>query len=114
MNGFTLQFYLIQDGLRWDSAVGVWLGEHHRIAELMSWFTVMFEGTFFLVLLFPVLALVYVPLGIVMHVGIYVAMKAPFFEWVVLYSVFVPWNEVARRVRERIPTGAFGTLGAET
>lgn len=109
MNGSTLQYYLIRDGLRWDSALGVWIGEHHHVAELLSWMTVAFEGTFFLVLLLPALALVYVPIGVAMHVGIYLAMKAPFFEWAVLYSAVVPWRDLGSRLRDRLP--AAGALG---
>lgn len=116
MNGTTLQYYLIQDGLRWDSAIGVWLGGQHQLAKALSWGTILFEGTFFLLILVPALALVYVPLWAALHVGIYVTMKAPFFGWAALYCVFVPWQTVGRWLRDRfrrasLPDGDPATEG---
>jgi predicted DCC family thiol-disulfide oxidoreductase YuxK len=103
MNGYTLQYYLWQDGLRWDRAMGVWLAQHHTTAWLLSWVTILFEGTFFLVLVFPRLAWIYIPVGIALHTGIYLAMKAYFFQYLASYAVFIPWvplaNALSRRLR---------------
>jgi len=51
----------------------------------------LFELTFFVVLIRPSLAWLYLPAGVMMHTGIYLTMKAPFFQYIALYSVFVPW-----------------------
>ncbi len=99
MNGYTLRYFMVQDGLRWGSPLGVWLGQHHTVAWLASWVAILFEGTFFLVLLVPALALVYVPVGAAFHTGIYLIQRAPFFQLVALYVVFVPWVPVARAAR---------------
>jgi len=101
MNGYTLQYYLVRDGLRWGSDLGVWLGQHHGLAIASSWFAVLFEITFCFVLLVPRLALIYVPLGIALHAGIYLAQRAPFFQFIALYVVFVPWAAVLRRLVQR-------------
>jgi predicted DCC family thiol-disulfide oxidoreductase YuxK len=90
-NGFTLQYYLLQDGLRFSSDIGIWLGKNHAIVWILSWMTVLFEGTFFLVLLFPKLAWFYIPLGVAFHTGVYATLTAPFFQLIVLYTVFIPW-----------------------
>lgn len=92
MNGYTLQYYLAQDAMRWGSDLGLWLSHHHILAEIMSWGVVIFELTFFLVVIFPWLAMLYIPIGVSIHTGTYIAMAAPFFTYIVLYSVFVPWN----------------------
>jgi hypothetical protein len=97
MNGWTLQYYMLQDGLRWGSSLGVWLGQHHTIALLASWGSILFEATFWLVLLVPALALVYLPVGLGFHLGIYLIQRAPFFSFMWLYAVFVPWREIFRR-----------------
>ncbi len=76
--------YFFQDGLRWNIPFGIWLGQQHYIAWLLSWVAILFESTFFLVLLFPRLAWIYVPLGIAFHIGIYLTMKAPFFLYCAL------------------------------
>jgi hypothetical protein len=101
MNGYTLQYYLIRDGLRWESPLGVWLGSHHSFALVGSWFAIFFEATFFLVILFPVLALFYVPAGIGFHALIYLTQRAPFFGYMVLYAALVPWAAGVRYLAER-------------
>lgn len=53
MNGYTMQYYSFQDGLRWNIPLGIWLGQQHYIAWFLSWVAILFESTFFLVLLFP-------------------------------------------------------------
>lgn len=101
MNGYTLQFYMIQDGLRWGSELGVWLGQQHVLAIILSWFAIIFEGTFFLAAIFPMLSIVYVPMGFALHIGIYLAQRAPFFHFMVLYSVFYPWEKIIKFVLSR-------------
>lgn len=91
VNGYTLQYYFGQDGLRWGSLLGLWLSEHHILARLVSMGALLFELTFFVVLIRPSLAWLYLPAGVMMHTGIYLTMKAPFFQYIALYSVFVPW-----------------------
>ena len=101
MNGYSLQFYLAQDALRWDRPAGLWLAGHHGLSIVLSWFTVGFEATFFLVMLFPKLRWAYLSIGIAFHFGIYYLMAAPFFTFMTLYSVFVPWSEFFEWIRER-------------
>lgn len=93
-NGYTLQSYLIQDGIRWNRDFGVWFGQQHTLAWLSSWMSLIFEATFFFVLIVPKLAWFYVPLGISFHVGIYLAQKAPFFQYIAIYSVFISWTAI--------------------
>lgn len=103
MNGYTMQYYFFQDGLRWNIPLGIWLGQQHSIAWFLSWVAILFESTFFLVLLFPRLAWIYVPLGIAFHIGIYLTMKAPFFQYIALYAVFVPWASFFHTVSRYLP-----------
>ncbi|MGB7085867.1 MAG: DCC1-like thiol-disulfide oxidoreductase family protein [Phormidesmis sp.] len=98
MNGHTLQYYLIRDGLWWDSSIGVWLGHQYIPAVIASWFAVLFEGTFFSTLLFPRLVWFYIPMGAALHTGIYIAQRAPFFHYIALYSVFIPWTIGVKRI----------------
>ena len=101
VNGHTLKYYLIRDGLRWDIDAALWLADQHWLTVILSWFTLLFEGSFFLVLVFPVLALVYVPLGVALHMGIHVTMRATFFGFLACYSVFVPWRAIFQRLHDR-------------
>jgi hypothetical protein len=93
-NGFTLQYYLAEDGMRWDPLLGLWMSHFHTMSLIGQWFILFFQGTFFISLLFPKLKWFYVPIGMAMHIGIYLMFEAPFFQWIALYLVFVPWTAV--------------------
>jgi len=113
MNGYTLQYYLLQDGLRWNTPLGVWLAGQHGIALISSVVTVLFEALFFLVVFFPALMMIAWPIGFAMHVGILVLMSAGFFEYLVLYLAMLPWTSFLRWVRMRrggIPRGRLPVL----
>ena len=129
VNGYTLQYYLASDAMRNDMSLGLWLSQHHVLSQLFSWATIIFEGTFSLVLIFPVLAFIYIPAGIAIHTGMYLTMKANFFQWVAVYSVFVPWSKLLKNLlgnqffKERVknketnlasPISSDARLGVET
>lgn len=99
-NGYTLQYAALRDGLRWDSPLAIWLGESHTLCWLLQWATLFFQGTFFLVMFIPMMAWIYLPMGTTFHTVIYLTMKAPFFEWVALYSAFIPWQKFFRFVSQ--------------
>jgi len=97
-NGFTLQFYLARDGLRWNSTLGLWFADHHWLAWISQWTALLFQGTFFLIVIFPLLRWFYIPLGFTFHVVVYLTMRAPFFTWMGMYGVFVNWKSAFSRV----------------
>jgi predicted DCC family thiol-disulfide oxidoreductase YuxK len=92
---------LLTDGLRWGSDLGVWLAHNHTMAVLSSLMAVGFEATFFLVLIFPQLVWIYIPLGASLHIGIYLAQRAPFFQFIALYAVFIPWASIVQKFTTR-------------
>jgi hypothetical protein len=95
-NGYTLQFVLLRDGLRWDEPLGMWLGNQHGIVTLLQTGVILFQSTFVLAVLFPKLRWIYVPAGICMHTSIAILMDAVFLQWIVLYAVFIPWAHAFR------------------
>ena len=105
-NGFTLQFTLARDGLRHGSALGVWLSHFHLPVMAMQFAVLAFQASFAIVMIFPKARWLYVPVGLMLHIGIFVLMRAPFYQWIALYAVFVPWTLglkwlLARRTRPR-------------
>ena len=94
INGITLQYYLVQDGLRWDIDLGLWLAQFHVFIFILQIFVVFFQSTFSLIIFFPKLRWIYLPIGLLFHIGIYLTMRAPFPQWMILYSLFVPWSLV--------------------
>jgi uncharacterized membrane protein YphA (DoxX/SURF4 family) len=100
-NGFTLQYYLARDALRWDSPLAFWLSQHHTLILLAQYGVLLFQATFALAVIFPKLRWIYVPAGLCLHIGIYLTLTAPFFQWIALYAVFIRWTEVLRLIRAR-------------
>lgn len=90
VNGYTLQYYLYSDASRRGSAFGLWLARQHTAACVLSWISILWEGTFFLVLIFPRLVWVYLPLGIGLHAGMALAGVASFPQFMALYAAFIP------------------------
>ena len=104
LNGHTLQFYLYSDASRNGSAFGIWLAQQHALALVLSWVTLFWEGTFFLVLICPHLVWIYIPLGVALHLGMCLAKVACFYQFLALYIVFLPLfiNSVPRFPRLRL------------
>jgi hypothetical protein len=100
-NGYTLQYFLARDGLRWDSPLGYWLSHHHTLILLAQYGVLLFQATFALAVIFPKLRWIYVPAGLCMHIGIFLTLTAPFFQWIALYAAFIPWTEALRLLRAR-------------
>jgi predicted DCC family thiol-disulfide oxidoreductase YuxK len=107
LNGFTLQWILVRDGLLWNNPLGVWVAQFHGLALLLSWGTVAVELLFPLVIVFPRLALPLVGGAAMMHLGIYVLQWTAFFQYYALYFAFFPiarWTAwAAERARRRWP-----------
>ncbi|MGH6913013.1 MAG: HTTM domain-containing protein, partial [Geminicoccales bacterium] len=100
-NGYTLQYVLARDGLRWDSPLGYWLSHHHVLVLLTQYAVLLFQATFALAVIFPKLRWIYVPVGLGFHIAIFLTLTAPFFQWIALYAVFIPWAEALRLYRAR-------------
>ncbi|MEM7025933.1 MAG: hypothetical protein AAF637_25635 [Pseudomonadota bacterium] len=110
-NGYTLQYVLARDGLRWESPLGYWLSQHHVIVVLAQYGVLVFQATFALAVIFPKLRWIYVPAGLCLHITIYLTLTAPFFQWIVLYAVFIPWLRALELIRpghQRVSSSATG------
>ncbi|HET8623031.1 MAG TPA: DCC1-like thiol-disulfide oxidoreductase family protein, partial [Gemmatimonadales bacterium] len=88
-NGYTLAYFLIQDGVRWGSAPALLLAPHPEVLALLSVGSIVIELTFALAVLVPRLAWPYVLAGTGLHIGIFVLQRATFFTFIVLYIVFI-------------------------
>jgi hypothetical protein len=102
VNGYTLQYWMLSDAIRQGIGLGLWLGRLNLVVQAMSVGALLFELTFWLVLVRRRLALVYVPAGMAVHLGIFLTMGAPFFQYIALYAVFVPWSAVVQALARRL------------
>lgn len=89
LNGYTLTYYMLQDGTRYEVPLALWLASHRTIAQLMSVGALVFEATFALAVLVPRTAWAYVTAGILMHTTIFVTQRAPFFTFLAIYVVLL-------------------------
>ena len=89
MNGHTLSYYLMMDGVRWNMPWALPLAEQTELLAVLSVGAVAFEMTFALAVLVPRLAWPYVLIGAALHTGIFLTQRAPFFQFVVLYVAFL-------------------------
>lgn len=96
MNGYTLQYCAFIKGAKLETPLGVWLSSHHGLCVVVSWLLILFEATFFLVLVDRRFAQVYVPLAVAVLVSIDLTIGASFYQLVALLVVFVPWSELIR------------------
>jgi hypothetical protein len=84
MNGYTLQRYTFNDAINRGFPFGIWLGQQHTLAILLSIFTVLFELFFFLSLFLPRWAPLFFATAIMFHVNLYMAAGHDFFQHIVL------------------------------
>ena len=89
MNGYTLAYYFMQDGVRWNIEFGLALASWPHVAQFLSIGAVAFEASFILAVMFPRIAWVYLLTGVMMHTTVYLTQRAPFFQWLYVYIVFI-------------------------
>ena len=90
LNGYTLTYYFLQDGLLNDIPMALWLADKVALAQVLSAAALVFELTFVLAVLAPSTAWLYLGMGIGMHSAIYLTQRAPFFTFMAMYIVFLP------------------------
>jgi uncharacterized membrane protein YphA (DoxX/SURF4 family) len=98
MNGYTLQDYTLNDAVSRGIPLGIWLGQQHGLAVLLSIYTVVFELTFFLSLFFPRTAPFFFLGGLFFQIGLYLTAGHDFFPHMVLLVLLLlfltpePWE----------------------
>jgi hypothetical protein len=92
VDGYTLQGYLFDRGIRHDLDLALALGQYHGLCVVLSVLTVLLEITFPLILIWPRLAWLYVAGGLQLHVMIHFTMDINFFHYFAFnYLAFVEW-----------------------
>ena len=91
INGYTLQYYMMQDHIRKGSPLALYIAQFHYLLLFAQYIVIFIQSTFSLAVIFPHLRWIYVPLGFTFHTVILFTLKAEFFQWMALYVVFIPW-----------------------
>lgn len=97
-NGISLQYFMILEAYKNDSSLALYLSEFHYFLKFAEYVVLVFQATFFLIMFFPRLKWVYLPLGVLFHLVIWVTLRAPFPQWIVMYIVYIPWALVLKKL----------------
>ena len=99
-NGYTLQYYFIHDNLRKGGglALAMWASQFHDALAVIQVVVLVFQVTFFLIVFFPRLRWIYLPLGIGFHLANYWILEADFPQWILFYAVYIPWAQVVKHL----------------
>jgi hypothetical protein len=99
VNGFTLQYYFLQDSLRKpDFALGLWVSQFHGPLLFAQIVVMLYQVTYVLVIPFRKLAWIYLPVGLFFHFANYYALRTPFPEWILLLGVYIPWSVMFKKL----------------
>lgn len=103
MNGTTLTYYVVYDALAFDRPLGLWIAQFGWLLQVLSVVTIVWELFFWVAVVVPRTAWLFVLTGTALHVGIYLTQRAPFFHFIVLYIVFLgPIRDEWRRLRAHL------------
>ena len=98
LNGYTMSYYLLVDGIGHAIPLSVALAHVHWVGIAAAALALTFELTFIVCVLFPRATPAYLATGGALHTGIWLLMRAPFFQFVALYAAFAePLREERRR-----------------
>jgi uncharacterized membrane protein YphA (DoxX/SURF4 family) len=98
-NGYTLQYYMIQDSIRKGLPLAMWTSQFHTFVWLGQIVVLVFQLTYFLVVPYPRLRWIYVPLGATFHLANYVILYAPFPQWIaLLLGAYIPWTLALKKL----------------
>ena len=98
MNGDTLKFYFISSEYAQTVPLSVWLQDSSFFLVSLSVITIIFELTFFITLRYPKVLRFYAPIGIVFHLANWFLIGICFFQFMVLYSIFINWAHLKRAI----------------
>ena len=84
----TLRFVLIGDATTRHAVIGLFAASHPAILPVLAAVSLGFELTFVLVMFFPSLTWLYIPLGVLIHTGIFALQDIRFFQFFVAYVAF--------------------------
>ncbi len=99
-NGFTLQYYMIQDNIRKDLPLALFVSQFHLLILLGQYLVLAYQATYWLAVPFARLRWFYIPIGVIFHLANYFILYAPFPQWIVLLSAYIPWSRAVERLTQ--------------
>jgi len=98
LNGYTMSYYLLVDGIGNSLPLSLALAHVPWVGIAAAVLALAFELTFVACVLVPRTTPAYLATGALLHTGIWLLMRAPFFQFIALYAAFAePLREERRR-----------------
>ena len=110
VNGYTLQQYVLSSAVKRALPLGKWLAQQHGLCVWLSIGVILFEVFFILALIFPRSLPYFLVGGLLMHGGILLTEGSPFFQYIVLYAVFMDFDWLVPALRRRGSSSLSGEL----
>jgi hypothetical protein len=95
-NGYTLQYYLIQDDIRKELPFAAWASQFHVMIFLSQIVVILYQCTYYLVIPYRKLRWIYLPVGAFFHLANYIVLDAPFPQWIALLAAYIPFADCIR------------------
>src|SRR5690554_2165434 len=108
MNGYTLAYGIVQDGLYRDLSLGIFLSSNIPLMIFLSMFTIIFELFFFIIIIKPKLTWIFLLLGAGFHLSVFILHGPPFIQYIILYIAFI------EPIRQTIKSRSFFKLKLNT
>ena len=107
LNGYTMEYYLLVDGIGHQLPASLALAHVRWLGIVSAAVTLAFELTFVVGVLRPRTFPVYAAVGTAIHTGIYLLLRAPFFQFVAMYTA---WAAPLRDARQHPAPGDAGRV----
>lgn len=104
MDGVTLQFHLIRHYFLGQYVIdlGLMISKSPIILKILSVFTLVWELGFPIILIFPKLAWIWLPMGLFFHIGTGFTMDTWFFHVWFCYIAFIHFESAGSWIRDRL------------
>jgi hypothetical protein len=103
-NGYTIQTYLLQDGVLHNRPLGVWMSQFYWPAVIISITVVTLELSFPLVMVSRRARCVILPSVACVHISIFILQAAPFFTFMTMYSLWILSDQLLNRTNKMAGT----------
>jgi hypothetical protein len=96
MNGYTLQHYMFDRAVQWESPIGLWVVQQYTLCVFLSAFTIFFELFFWVSLFIPWTAPYFFLSGILFHIGLRITMGHGFSQHILLLLLLLGFVSLGR------------------
>lgn len=100
-DGQSLRAYLLEHYLWGDMKAALWLAQRRKLCMVLSLLSLIFELTFWIIIILPPLTYIYVIAGLAFHLGTLITMRINYLKYLTpVYMVFV--TDIAFKLKDKL------------